>query len=138
MRVGRRSGGLAQARNLCYPSAMAETGKRGEPPVRRFIRKPVAAKIRSRDNAGQGHLFFDSRDLSVGGAFLRADLLLEQGELLDLEFTLPEGPSLEARARVAWVRSSDSEQAGSAGMGVEFLNLSPADREALATFLEET
>jgi uncharacterized protein (TIGR02266 family) len=116
---------------------MVETGKRGDPPVRRFIRKPVAAQIRSRDNAGQGHLFFDSQDLSVGGAFLRADLLLEQGDLLDLEFTLPDGgPSLEARARVAWVRSSDSEQSGSAGMGVEFLNLSPADREALATFLE--
>jgi uncharacterized protein (TIGR02266 family) len=130
---------LARQCNLWYPNCyMVETVKKGEPPVRRFIRKPVAAQIRSRDNAGQGHLFFDSQDLSVGGAFLRADLLLEQGDLLDLEFTLPDGgPSMEARARVAWVRSSDSEQAGSAGMGVEFLNLSPTDREALATFLEE-
>jgi uncharacterized protein (TIGR02266 family) len=107
-------------------------------PLRRFVRKPVAAQLRCNSGASPGFLFFDTQDLSVGGAFLRADLLLEQGEELDVEFSLPgDERVLRAHARVAWVRRADSETASS-GMGLEFVNLSGADRDALATFLEES
>lgn len=97
------------------------------PPVRRFVRKPIAAKVRGKQEQGFGHLFFDSQDLSVGGAFLKADLLLEVGEELSLELKLPDGQTLDARARVAWVRQSE----GSGGMGIEFLEIAPEAKELL-------
>ncbi len=106
-------------------------------PLRRFVRKPVAAQLRCRGSMGPGHLFFDTQDLSVGGAFLRADLLLEQGEELEVDFELPGlGRPFHTRARVAWVRRADTERVAP-GMGIEFLDLDPKDREALADFLEE-
>ncbi len=105
-------------------------------PIRRFVRKPVAAQLRCRGALGPGHLFFDAQDLSIGGAFLRSDLLLETGEELEVEFTLPGTErAVHARARIAWVRRA--EGSGSAGMGLEFIDLPAADREALAAFLEE-
>ncbi len=54
------------------------------PAVRRYVRKPIAAKVMGKAEAGFGHLFFDSQDLSIGGAFLKADLMLEIGEELSL------------------------------------------------------
>jgi len=102
------------------------------PAVRRYVRKPVAAKVTGKAEAGFGHLFFDSQDLSVGGAFLRADLLLEVGEELALQLHLPGWRGLDLKARVAWVRNSE----GSGGMGIEFLELGDQDRELLSRFLE--
>jgi hypothetical protein len=103
------------------------------PPVRRYERKPVAAKVTGKEDAGFGHLFFDSQDLSLGGAFLKADLLLEIGEELALELSLPDGRKFDARARVAWVRRSE----GSGGMGIEFLDLTQEAKDQLAGYLEE-
>jgi hypothetical protein len=102
------------------------------PAVRRYIRKPIAAKVTGKAEAGFGHLFFDSQDLSIGGAFLRADLLLEVGEELSLELHLPGWRGLDAKARVAWVRRSE----GSGGMGIEFIDLPDKDKELLSRFLE--
>ncbi|MHB1846955.1 MAG: PilZ domain-containing protein [Deltaproteobacteria bacterium] len=105
-------------------------------PIRRFVRRPVAAQLRCQALHGPGHLFFDTQDLSIGGAFLRSDLLLEEGEELEVTFTLPGSDrQLQTRARVAWVRRG--EAAGAAGMGLEFVALTPEDREALSAFLED-
>ena len=101
-------------------------------PVRRFVRKPVAVTIAGKEEHGFGHLFFDSQDLSLGGAFLKADLLLEVGEELSLELRLLER-TLDACARVAWVRRSE----GVGGMGIEFVGLTPGARDALALFLDQ-
>lgn len=75
-----------------------------------------------------GRISFNSRDLSEGGAFLRSDLLLEEGELLNVEIALPGGRAIRATARV--VRTSRSARAG-AGMGIEFVRLAEADRKTL-------
>lgn len=112
---------------------MVDTPKDAENPLmRRYVRKPIAAKVMGKDEAGLGHLFFDSQDLSLGGAFLKADLLLELGEELALELRLPDGRTIDATAKVAWVRRSE----GAGGMGIEFVKLAPSDRETLAHFLD--
>ncbi len=107
-------------------------------PLRRFVRKPVAAEIRCRSSLGPGYLFFDSQDLSMGGAFLRTDLLLEEGEPIEVEISLPgSNRVLHAQARVAWIRRDESAE-GSPGMGIQFASMSPADHDALAAYLEES
>ncbi|MBL9038093.1 MAG: PilZ domain-containing protein [Archangium sp.] len=102
---------------------------------RQFQRKAVKVDIQARDAHGGGELVFQSADVSRGGAFLEADLLLEQGESLALEFTLPGSGPLRAQARVAWVRRfpADGEPAG---MGLEFVSMDEADRRALKAFLD--
>ena len=97
---------------------------------RRFARKAVAVEFQARDAHGAGQLMFESADVSAGGAFLKSDLLLEQGEALSLEVQLPT-VTVRAQARVAWVRRFP-EAGEPAGMGVEFTSITDSDRAALA------
>jgi uncharacterized protein (TIGR02266 family) len=103
---------------------------------RRHSRKMMQVTIHARDSQGIGQLVFTSADLSAGGMFLTSELLLEDGEALSLEFMLAGlATPIYAQAKVAWVRRfpSDGEPAG---MGVQFLSLSDADRSALVTHLD--
>jgi hypothetical protein len=85
-------------------------------------------------NRVRGRIVFDAQDLSVGGAFLRSDLLFEVDEELDVEFTLPPGHKVRARGRV--VRVSRERSGGEMpGMGIKFIGLSDADREAVRAFI---
>ncbi len=100
---------------------------------RRFERKAVLVDFQARDAHGAGQLIFQSADLSAGGTFLKSDLLLEQGEALSLEFTVPTptGPKVvRTQARVAWVRRFP-QTGEAAGMGVEFVSMEEADRAVL-------
>jgi c-di-GMP-binding flagellar brake protein YcgR len=78
---------------------------------------------------------FDSADVSGGGAFLRSEMLLEVGEQLVLQFSLPNGRVIKARGRV--VRATRDNREGStgkdrvSGMGIEFIELSAEDRAAI-------
>ncbi len=96
----------------------------------------VSVRFSARDSSGAGQLSFTSADVSAGGAFLLSDLLLEPGEGLTLDFVLDAGAALHAQGRVAWVRRFPS--AGEpAGMGVEFLGLDEAQREAIKNFVTQ-
>jgi hypothetical protein len=50
------------------------------------------------DSKARVGIRFDSADVSGGGAFLRSDMLFEVGELLVLQFALPNGASPRAGA----------------------------------------
>jgi uncharacterized protein (TIGR02266 family) len=104
--------------------------------TRRFFRKAIRAEFAGKSGDGTGELRFESLDLSAGGTFLACDLLLEEGEQLSLGFQVPGLPrSLQAEARVAWVRRfpKADEQAG---MGIEFVSMSDQDRWELTRYLE--
>lgn len=103
---------------------------------RRSPRKALTVEFRGRDALGSGELLFEGADLSVGGAFLKSALLLEQDEALTLEFRVPGVVRvLRAQAKVAWVRRFP-EPHEPPGMGVSFLDLGEADRRVLATYLQ--
>jgi hypothetical protein len=102
---------------------------------RRFLRQAVSVEFSGRDGQGTGSLIFESEDVSQGGAFLRCELLLEEGELLSLQFRLPgREEAFRVQARVAWVRRFPGPDEV-AGMGVAFGRLPPVDQAALAHFL---
>jgi hypothetical protein len=101
--------------------------------MRRHERRPaeLPVTVRAVRNHVAGGIRLDSKDLSEGGAFLRAELLFEVGEALDLEITLPSG-LVKTAGRV--VRVARGREPGAVpGMGIEFTALSPQDRHAIAT-----
>jgi uncharacterized protein (TIGR02266 family) len=98
---------------------------------RRQPRRPLDVAVRGREGTAAGKLLFDTKDVSAGGAFLKSDLLYEEGERLSLELSLPgRAAPVQVRARVVWVQRFPSE-GEDAGMGVEFEDLAEADRKAL-------
>ncbi len=105
-----------------------------KPEQRRHLRRSVQVEFRTQQADGLGELTFDSGDVSPGGAFLRADFLLEEGEPLLLEFVLPEGRRpIKAKGVVAWVRRFPADR-DEAGMGIRFTELSEDDERALEAF----
>jgi hypothetical protein len=99
--------------------------------ARRALELPVL--VDRMGNRVRGAVRLDVRDLSLGGAFVRCDLLFEEGELLDLTFALPGGGSIQACGRVVRVARVPSEE--EAGMGVAFEQLAEADRATLGALL---
>jgi c-di-GMP-binding flagellar brake protein YcgR len=74
---------------------------------------------------------FASGDISGGGTFLRSDLLFEVGEMLLMEFDLPGGRHIRTQGRVVRVARGGPKDKYP-GMGLEFIDLSPDDRAAIA------
>lgn len=98
--------------------------------IRRSLELPVS--VNDAQNRVHGAIRFDVRDLSLGGAFLRSDLLFEIGEELAIEFQIPDGPTVRAQGRVARVVREPLEDAG---MGIHFSLMAEGDREAVRAFL---
>lgn len=106
----------------------------------RDVRKPrtharwqveVPVTIIDEAHRADGHLQFDTHDLSVGGAFLKSALLFEVEEELTLEFDLGT-ERVRIRCRVVRIARGDPP----AGMGIVFVELAPADRETIQRFVD--
>jgi hypothetical protein len=100
--------------------------------MRRHERKPLVlpCRVRARRFQIEAGIQLDSADLSEGGAFLRADLLFEVGETLDLEIPLPTGAVLKAGGRVVRV-ARGGQPTTPTGMGIEFTDLDPEGRRLI-------
>lgn len=78
-------------------------------------------------------------DLGLAGAFAERDQALRVGERVTLSFPLPGNMNrLQAVCRVAWWHSPSAAlitKSLPAGLGLEFLELSDADRERLRVYI---
>ena len=110
---------------------MTSNAARGN--LRQHARSPVELPISISDAANrvEGHIEFNTGDLSVGGAFIRSDLLFEVGEELQLDFAMPDGRMVRARGKVVRVARDAPDEGQPAGMGIQFVALSDADRSAI-------
>ena len=99
--------------------------------TRKIVELPVL--VHEAGNRVRGALRFDAQDLSLGGAFLRSDLLFEIGEELELEFQVPSGAVVRVRSRV--VRVARDAGPAEAGMGIAFVDLAEADARAVRAFI---
>lgn len=104
--------------------------------MRRHDRATVELPVVVTDTANRvvGGIRFASADVSPGGAFLRSDLLFEVGETLRVEFQLPTGRLIRATCKVVRV-ARDPGETRFPGMGMEFQDLDPADRQAIDDYL---
>ena len=96
------------------------------------IELPVA--VGDANNPVAGTICFDTQDLSLGGAFLRSELLLEVDEQLELSFDLPNGTRISTVGRVVHV-VRDTGANSIPGMGIAFANFSERDLEAVRALL---
>lgn len=106
---------------------------------RRHARHAVELPITISDAANRvvAVIQLDTQDLSAGGAFVCSNLLFEIGEVLALAFTLPDGRSVRASGKVVRV-ARDTGDDVVPGMGIQFVDLSEADHEAIAKLLART
>lgn len=107
---------------------------------RRYVRKPVAVEVRAGDSTHGGDIFFESGDISIGGAFLESEFFYEVGERFSVSFALPGTHRISAEARVVWIADIGHSEAptarkGKPGMGIEFVGLRADDRKLIADFL---
>jgi uncharacterized protein (TIGR02266 family) len=104
----------------------------GEQNKRQHERKPVELPITVSDSANRvvAVIQFSTHDLSTGGAFVRSQLLFEIGEVLSLQFALPNGHTIRASGKVVRV-ARDAGDDVVPGMGIQFVDLSDDDRKAL-------
>jgi uncharacterized protein (TIGR02266 family) len=105
-------------------------------PVRRdtrlYARVPLEIVVTVSDAAKRVRkpIRLSSVDLSGGGTFLRADVLFEVGEVLLVEFQLPDGHQIRSQGRVVRV-SRGGPKERPPGMGIEFVDLPAEDRAAI-------
>lgn len=93
-------------------------------------RRKVTLPLLVRDSTSQisATIEFDTTDISLGGAFIRSDILFEIDETLELRLQL-QGKVLTLRGRVVRVVREPDE--GVAGMGIQFLDVGEQDRKLL-------
>jgi len=86
------------------------------------------------------HLLSDySIDLSTGGLFLATENPLPSGTPLSMEFILPTSKTkVRCNAKVAWVNDPQQRKKSAlpTGMGVQFLDLSLADMDAIREYIK--
>jgi c-di-GMP-binding flagellar brake protein YcgR len=76
-------------------------------------------------------------DLSLGGARIYSDERLDVGERLELDFFLPDGSTVKARAKVSWIKEMPEGKEALYDVGMEFMELSEAATEKLKTVLKK-
>jgi uncharacterized protein (TIGR02266 family) len=105
---------------------------------RKHARRPLRAEIELGDGTFNSEILFESGNLSLGGLFVRSELLLEVGETFWVTFKLPGASAvIRARGRVVWVnrRPDPNLPNDASGMGIEFLELTDVERAALIEYL---
>jgi CRP/FNR family cyclic AMP-dependent transcriptional regulator len=98
----------------------------------------VSAKIRISFKKANDFIKAYIANLGSGGLFINTEKFLPVGSFLNLEFNLPDSSKvILTQGKVAWTRPKDSStQKIPPGMGIEFIKMSPEDKQALDNYLE--
>ena len=105
--------------------------KRAPMGMRRYKRYRVEVEFWCRNESAIGELTLETGDVSVGGAFLKSEVLLDEGDRLEIEVPVSgRAAPIRAEARVAWVRRF-FEDGEPPGMGIEFMSISKEDQATL-------
>jgi c-di-GMP-binding flagellar brake protein YcgR len=83
---------------------------------------PVSYRISGLSTAKRSVL-----NMSLGGVRIDCDENLDIGQMLELEFFLPNGISIEASAKVVWIKKLPPGSEALYDVGMEFQRLSEVD-----------
>jgi type IV pilus assembly protein PilZ len=76
-------------------------------------------------------LFAYITDLSVMGIFIQTTNPHPPGTVLNLRFKPPGHPQVDVEGRVIWINPPRKHDSINPGMGIEFVDLTPAQREQI-------
>lgn len=76
------------------------------------------------------------QDIGLGGMRIYSNKPLKMGKEIQMKLFLPNGNSVEAIARVAWIKSLPPGSKAIYDIGFEFINLSAETHEELKTSFE--
>jgi type IV pilus assembly protein PilZ len=76
-------------------------------------------------------LFAYITDLSVMGIFIQTTNPHPPGTMLNLRFKPPGHPQLDVEGRVIWINPPRKHDSINPGMGVQFVDLTPAQRDQI-------
>lgn len=76
-------------------------------------------------------LFAYITDMSAMGIFVQTTAPKPPGTLLNLRFRAPDGKRLDVDGRVIWVNQPHGKDSINPGMGVQFVDLTPAQRDQI-------
>ncbi|MBW2339242.1 MAG: PilZ domain-containing protein [Deltaproteobacteria bacterium] len=112
---------------FAIPGKVVEIGKEERRQhARALIRLPVSIET------AEGTITAETKDISLGGAFICCRTPLPPKEKFPLALTLPHGDSLALFAEVIWSNSSvPDEKIVNRGMGIRFVLITDQDREIL-------
>ena len=122
---------------LTFPRRPGSNAAMSDESNRKFLRHSLDAKIDVIEGSLGVKLRFETSNVSQGGVFIESDLLYEEGEIIWFSFTLPGAMEIRTRGRVVWAKKdvNQNDPEDRPGMGVEFLDLSEAERAALEGYL---
>ena len=108
-----------------------------QPHVRASERFDLEVKV----DLESDHNFYTglTQNISSGGLFIATSTIRRIGDRITLQFTLPGTPEpVSVDTEVRWIRENTALHRvdGATGMGVRFVNLSPAASAAIQKFLE--
>ncbi|MCX7958110.1 MAG: PilZ domain-containing protein [Deltaproteobacteria bacterium] len=114
--------------------------KKNQADKRRHLRGPIKVEIKAGVSNAGGIIYFSTKNISKGGAFLVSDFLFEQGQELTLSFQLPgDNRIILAVGKIKWVNDKEKvdDRYHEPGMGIEFIKISPADEKRIDEFLRK-
>jgi type IV pilus assembly protein PilZ len=76
-------------------------------------------------------LFAYITDMSAMGIFIQTTTPKPPGTLLNLRFRTPDGKRLDVDGRVIWVNHPHGKDSINPGMGVQFVDLTPGQRDQI-------
>ncbi len=99
----------------------------------RRIHERVPVDIEVDYRASDTFLFAYITDISAMGIFIHTEAPAEKGTQLNLRFRVSSGELMEVEGEVIWVNPPvvDDAEGRNPGMGVQFRNLDPAQREEM-------
>jgi uncharacterized protein (TIGR02266 family) len=105
--------------------------------ARNYSRSPLAATLRyvtpdRKDSKGV------TCEIGGGGIFIETTTPPQVGTVLTLELALPDDPArpIIAQGKVAWIRSREERHVFSAGMGVQFTEISEESRSRIVNMVK--
>jgi type IV pilus assembly protein PilZ len=114
-------------RDLNVPADRRATG------ADRRVHTRVMVDIKVDYKSADTFLFAYITDISALGLFIRTNAPEPPGTVLNLSFTPPDGPQLNLEGRVMWINPfrPTSYDNINPGMGVQFIDLTPPQREQI-------
>lgn len=108
---------------------------------RKIPRFSARIRIQFQKGSEPGQILTDySVNLSTGGVFIETENILPLDTILHVEFMLPvHDKAIKCMSRVAWVNQPENRQHQNlpGGMGLQFLNLSWDEMQAIRQFIQK-